>query len=485
MLCDLLAPDFGARVLNRPEEIPRVLLLNECTSCGATLQHFEVPLGHRAARCFRQVRSIFEAASLDATGALRGVISGHERFRVLQFAKACYWNSMGAHLFWVLLMHRTLLGEPKLGDSHHAMLTCLPTACSEAVLSQWLAPTFIHSGTLEGIVRLQKSYLDYSCQGASHVSLHPRHAFPASSDRNFRKEVAASGKLPPWPMWFLQPEPIGAKIFGPSVLFATLPQPQPKPLRPSSEGQGGVAVLFAGSWRYEERTLASLARHLVRPLSATVLCALSGGGGSGWRERQRMKKFFPALAGFRWLRDLRDAELRKAIAPKALLLYETFGGGAISPLRRNKLGGQLHSLRKMQIVWQMTKSYERKRRRRFRWVIYSRLDLIWVANHPPLHLLEPPNTIWTVPLAAAQGHKEGFFAMNDWHGTVPRQWAEAYFGRWWMLRKGVIWQPYLEPEELLASVCFWLEIPVGFFDAVFSLSGCRKWSCQFEFREQP
>ena len=32
---------------------------------------------------------------------------------------------------------------------------------------------------------------------------------------------------------------------------------------------------------------------------------------------------------------------------------ETFGGGAISPLRRNKLGGQLHSLRKMQIVWQM------------------------------------------------------------------------------------------------------------------------------------
>jgi len=36
--------------------------------------------------------------------------------------------------------------------------------------------------------------------------------------------------------------------------------------------------------------------------------------------------------------------------------------------------------------------------------------------------------------------------MNDWHGTVPRQWAEAYFGRWWMLRKGVIWQPYLEPE---------------------------------------
>eukprot|EP00435_Cladocopium_sp_Y103_P005588 s1259_g1.t2 len=250
--------------------------------------------------------------------------------------------------------------------------------------------------------------------------------------------------------------------------------------------RAGVAVLFAGSWRYEERTLASLARHLVRPLSATVLCALSGSSGSrGWRERQQMKKFFPALAGFRWLHDVSEAELRKAIAPKALLLYETFGGGAVSPLRRNKLGGQLHSLRKMQIVWQMTKSYERKRRRRFRWVIYSRLDLIWVANHPPLQFLEPPDGIWTVPLAGAQGHQDGIYAVNDWHGTVPRQWAEAYFGRWWMLRKGVIWQPYLEPEELLASVCFWMDIPVGIFDAVFSLSGCRKWSCQFEFRDQP
>eukprot|EP00435_Cladocopium_sp_Y103_P036792 s1702_g9.t1 len=117
MLCDLLAPHFGARVLNRSEEIPRELLLNECSSCDATLQHFEVPVGHRAARCFRQVRSDFDATSLDATGALWGINGGHERFRVLQFAKACYWNSLGARLFWVLLMHRTLVGEPKLGDS--------------------------------------------------------------------------------------------------------------------------------------------------------------------------------------------------------------------------------------------------------------------------------------------------------------------------------------------------------------------------------
>jgi hypothetical protein len=31
------------------------------------------------------VRSIFEAASLDATGALRGITSGHERLLVMTF----------------------------------------------------------------------------------------------------------------------------------------------------------------------------------------------------------------------------------------------------------------------------------------------------------------------------------------------------------------------------------------------------------------
>ena len=64
-----------------------------------------------------------------------------------------FWGSLGTrvlthpHFIWVTgwlwIFH-----SPRGRD--HAMLTCLPTACSEAVLSQWLAPTFIHSGTLEG-----------------------------------------------------------------------------------------------------------------------------------------------------------------------------------------------------------------------------------------------------------------------------------------------------------------------------------------------
>lgn len=59
---------------------------------------------------------------------------------------------------------------------------------------------------------------------------------------------------------------------------------------------GGVAVLFAGSWRYEERTVATVARHVVMPLQAVVLAALSGSG-PGRLEHWQMKRFFPALAG--------------------------------------------------------------------------------------------------------------------------------------------------------------------------------------------
>ena len=91
----------------------------------------------------------------------------------------------------------------------------------------------------------------------------------------------------------------GARLFGESVLFTTLPQPwPPEPRRaPLRGGSGGAAVLFAGSWRYEGRTLATIERHLVRPLDATVLCVLSGESKHGWRQKGQLRTFFPALAG--------------------------------------------------------------------------------------------------------------------------------------------------------------------------------------------
>lgn len=42
--------------------------------------------------------------------------------------------------------------------------------------------------------------------------------------------------------------------------------------------------------------------------------------------------------------------------------------------------------------------------------------------------------------------KAAYFAVNDLHGVVPRHLAEIYFCRWKLLRRGVIFQPLLEPE---------------------------------------
>lgn len=75
---------------------------------------------------------------------------------------------------------------------------------------------------------------------------------------------------------------------------------------------GGAEVLFAGDWRVEERSLASIARHLVHPLKATVLAVLSASPRGSDHEVNRtrgskaaravqakgvLKRFFPALAG--------------------------------------------------------------------------------------------------------------------------------------------------------------------------------------------
>ena len=81
-----------------------------------------------------------------------GSIPGHTIFRgvnihlpaILMFTRGTrFWHTAIWVTGWLWIFH-----SPRGRD--HAMLTCLPTACSEAVLSQWLAPTFIHSGTLEG-----------------------------------------------------------------------------------------------------------------------------------------------------------------------------------------------------------------------------------------------------------------------------------------------------------------------------------------------
>eukprot|EP00434_Breviolum_minutum_P032312 symbB.v1.2.028574.t1/scaffold3036.1/size64867/4 len=463
---DEIQPTVGFSMLppvyrgNVEQEIPWQLVLTECASCTSAPDHLEVPWSHPTARCLRQAQSFLQPTALDATQTLGGIPYGPKRFEVLHFARSCAMRH--GRLFWVLLMATIQLGEPKLGDTRNLMLLCVPRPCSASTVGQWISPWFVHQGKLEGVVKLQN--WQPACRKPLHLALQHRPAFHAKSVMD-AQDLRRGEDVPPWPLFWMRPEPEGpgsepkaAEDEVEPVILVNLPQPYPRRVHHAGTtiSGGGVAVLFAGSWRYEERTVATVARHVVMPLQAVVLAALSGSG-PGRLEHWQMKRFFPALAGFQWVRDPTIRQLREAIAPKSLLLYETFGGGAISPLRRSKLGGALFSLQKLQMVLHMTRQYERKRRRRFRWLIYSRLDLIWVANHPPVRLMDE-DALWAVPLGGVEGHKAAYFAVNDLHGVVPRHLAEIYFGRWKLLRRGVIFQPLLEPEELLASICWWMKL---------------------------
>ncbi|CAJ1453144.1 unnamed protein product [Effrenium voratum] len=237
-----------------------------------------------------------------------------------------------------------------------------------------------------------------------------------------------------------------------------------------------VAVLFAGAWRFSERTCASIARHLLQPLQAVSFAVSSGRG--RLEARRRLKQLFVSL-NFAWVKDPNVKELRASIPPKAREIYETLGSGALSPLRGIPGGFNLPSLRKLQIALDLVKGYEKRRRRQFKWLIHTRMDLIWVANHPPLSMMDS-SRIWTTPLLGAGGNHANRFALNDWHAAVPRANAAAYWGRWQLLCRGQApWLPHIEPGELLSAVLQTLEIPLGEMDAVYCLNQCTNWSCQF------
>eukprot|EP00913_Durusdinium_trenchii_P002978 g2759.t1 len=392
-----------ALLLNASQPIPSPLLRNECHRCGSDFEHMEVPWHHPTASCLRQASGRQPAVALDASLSLQGINSGSSRYEVVQFIAACE----GRRLFWALLMNKVTVGARRLGENRHAMLLCVPRTCDETAAAYWLAPAFIETETFEGafvhfsqqgrvvgVAQTQSPLWRRSCERPDHVVLAPRMAVKAEEEGEFAKIVLESGERPPWTLW-------SKELRGAPLVYALLPQPL-APVRRGARGQtgaggAGAAVLFAGDWRVEERSLASIARHLVHPLKATVLAVLSASPRGSDHEVNRtrgskaaravqakgvLKRFFPALAGVRWVEDLSTEALRSLVAPKALALYETLGGGAVAPLRRSALGGQLHSLRKMQLAWRMVE--------------------IWVADHPPLRLFEPPDAVWTVPLAGAQ-----------------------------------------------------------------------------------
>eukprot|EP00913_Durusdinium_trenchii_P026378 g24750.t2 len=444
----VLAACAGLR-LNGTQPVPNNVLLSQECHCQGHFDHAVVPgISHPDARCLQEAPSFTEM--LDAQESLVNFQGGHVRQAAVALMARCRKRRDGGRLYWTLQL-RGLAHEMRVQQVEKALLLCVPTWCRREATSAWIA-----SQKLSFVAHHWQ--LQSSCGG---LALPPRLGLPVETDEGLQHYVTALGGR----HLSLSILPGAA---GP-VIYSSLPLHVPKPhfLEQPSRGVG-AAVLFAGAWRFSERTALAIRRHLLQPLNAKVF-AVSSGKGSLW-----LAFHGPPGEKLQSVRDLTLEELKGVIPPEALSLYEVLGSGALSPLRGIPGGFNLHALRKLQLVFKLVQGYEERRGRQFKWLIHSRLDLIWAANHPPLALMD--RRIWTSPLLGAGDPHPNRFALNDWHAVVPRHMAPAFWKLWQLLLQGALpWTPHIEPPELLAGVLRVLELPLGEMDAVYCLE--PRWHC--------
>ncbi|KAL1515978.1 hypothetical protein AB1Y20_002591 [Prymnesium parvum] len=229
-----------------------------------------------------------------------------------------------------------------------------------------------------------------------------------------------------------------------------------------------TAVCFSGSvsrTRLPDRG-ASIATHLLRPLAAHVLLALSHeprdncSSPHGCHLPTRLAALLPFAAAElepawplpRLLRAMErlphwPAVLRAFTARKARLRCErnaAWRHGSRSPPYRCSLprlnsylspvigrNNALLELRGLHFCLRTLARLEASSGKSYARVVHSRIEFVWLRPHPPLHLLAP-RFVW-VPSG-----EDYYSGLNDRHAVMNRSAAEVYFGRWRHLLDGSI-----------------------------------------------
>ncbi|CAE7423749.1 unnamed protein product [Symbiodinium natans] len=462
-----------ALILNASQPLPPYPLKHECFECQVFHDRLVLPARHPSVRCLLKAQHQ-PIEAVDAEGAMASLHNGHVRKELVQHMLRCRQKS--GRLFWSLKL-RGLVSSLRPEHIIEAFLLCAPAPCSSSDASAWLASTYLEGNRRAGVFR--PAAPQATCAGRGFRELPPRLAFPAESQEAIAELLHQMAPPPGMGPSILSHGP-GHPLAGQISFFVTpgFSVAGREVLETQGGCRRGVAALFAGAWRFSERTASGIHRHLLRPLRATAFAVASG---AHRRDEHRLRRLWPTLARIKRVQDLSYEELRASIKPTALALYEALGSGALSPLRGNPAGANLQSLRKLMMVLELARDFENQRGCRFDWLVHSRLDMIWVADHPPLAFFDKTR-IWTAPLLGARGWQhQNRFIINDWHAVVPRHLANAYWGRWGFIQKGwAPWTPVSEPGELLAGVLEVLQVQTGQFDAVFCLEHCHAWACQFK-----
>ena len=148
--------------------------------------------------------------------------------------------------------------------------------------------------------------------------------------------------------------------------------------------------------------------------------------------------------------------------------FSWFGLTPFAPVLGNPRVSILRQLHDYFRVFQLVVLEEKRRSATFRydwtydWMIHARVDMMWLAPHVPLALLDP-RLLW-VPPRSGDG-------VSDRHAVVPRHLADVYFRQRWQLLQQ---QDLLEilpiesltsddPEHYLENVLIARGVPLGAF----------------------
>ena len=250
-----------------------------------------------------------------------------------------------------------------------------------------------------------------------------------------------------------------------------------------------VAVLFSGWLNVVIPDRGAQARaSLVDPLGADVIVAGTFRPSDCPNKRHaRGQCLLPRLRGLepisklglspmlrmRELRAHAEASPSFARVSRDFNARETFNGVTIfAPVLGNHNVSVLRELSDYSRSLALCEEHERARGRQYERLVFSRLEFVWLAPHPPLALmpareaLPPHRPIVWVP----SGQK--IVGVNDRHAVVPRASADVYFRRWELLQS-----PTLEalvplaalrhggPEDFLDGVLVASKVAIGLFPA--------------------
>ena len=228
---------------------------------------------------------------------------------------------------------------------------------------------------------------------------------------------------------------------------------------------------------------ATARRYLIQPLRADVLVAGShkasdcGGGPDYSCLWSRLAGLGP-LAARSLSRKLTDDEIREAVqlmphyatVAGAFRMSHTFHGITNwTPLLGSPKAHMIHQIRDYALLLELIRTAERARGAAYERVVFSRLEFVWLAPHPPLALL-PPSLLW-VPFGSPR--------MNDRHVVMNRSHADVWMGRWALFGSAALLRKlplqslaHDGPEELVENLLVTRGISVGEFPGTSYLPCC-------------